>query len=123
MDIKELKPTALDNYSYIIDTRGKIFGIAKDAGRENAKYYMIYDRVKLTPDDNGIICSGIKTATNKACIADIVRNDTGCWLYIVCENGEKGYCKPDRVKVAESSEYVALVAAGLIKHNRSACAS
>ena len=117
--IKELIPTKFDGYMYVINTRGTIVGIAEYAEGEGAKYYMVFDRVKLIPDSNGKICPGIKTATSKASIIDVVERDAGDWLYIVCENNEKGYCKPDRVKVVESSEYETLVRAGLIKKRAS----
>jgi len=115
MEIKELKSTAFCNYKYIIDVHDNIVGIIADPGKY-ARFYMLYDRVRIVPDSHGSICPGIKTPTDYACIIEIVEDSNDHWFRVLCPNGEEGICKPERIKVLETSGRKALIAAGLTTH-------
>ena len=114
MEIGRLESTSISNAKYIISARNAIVGIVMNLGCIDEQCYMAMDRVELVPDNHGYICPGIRHATNKAVISEIVRHDTDHWLHIVCENGEEGFCKPARVKVIRSCEHRCIAEAGLI---------
>lgn len=96
MQATRLKSTIFSNRHYLVGVDDKVIGIVFDAGTPREYCLMKGDDVYVSGDNRGNICPGIyHPGIGK--IANVRRDDTDHWFYVIMENGECGLCKPARL--------------------------
>ena len=96
MQATRLKSTIFANRHYLVGADGNYIGIVFDAGSPNERCLLKGDSVYVSGDNRGYICPGINNP-GIGKIAEIRKDDTDHWFYVVMTNGESGFCKAARL--------------------------